>query len=138
MVYGMCLEMRDIHDRVPQLWTDQKIPRTHSFAPPKKSRRRPKICGKSEKGRKKDPTKTVKTVYEDVCAKNASTVPPPFWTMKSSLYRARAKRVPKIPHDAKNFEITGKRRKKNPSEARHEGTEAPIKFSDKLKFSQNF
>ena len=89
----------------------KKFPAPIHSHPPKNPEEGRKFVEKVKKAIKKDPTKTVKTVYEDVCAKNASTVPPPFWTMKSSLYRARAKRVPKIPHDAKNFEITGKWRR---------------------------
>ena len=86
----------------------KKFPAPIHSHPPKNPEEGRKFFDKLKKAVRKDPTKTVKTVYEDICAKNPSTIPPPFASMKSSLYRTRSEKLTKIPKDAKNFQISGK------------------------------
>ena len=86
----------------------KKFPAPIHSHPPKNPEEGRKFFDKLKKAVRKDPTKTVKTVYEDICAKNPSTIPPPFASMKSSLYRTRAEKLTKIPKDVKNFQISGK------------------------------
>ena len=69
------------------------------------------IIKKLKKAIRKDPTKTVKTIYDDVCAKNANTVPPPFETVKSTLYRTRSEKLPKILSNPRHFIIPSRWKK---------------------------
>ena len=67
-----------------------------------------KIFEKMKKAVKKDPTKTIKNVYEDICAKNASMIPPTFSSVKSTLYRIRTEKLPEIPKNPRSFTIPKK------------------------------
>ena len=69
------------------------------------------IMQKFKKAIRKDPTKTVKTIYDDVCAKNANAVPPLFETVKSTLYRTRSEKLPKIPSNPRRFIIPSRWKK---------------------------
>ena len=71
-------------------------------------RKHPQNFRKMKKVVEKDPTKTLKNVYEDICAKNASMIPPTFSSVKSTLYRIRAKKLPKIPKNPRRVTIPRK------------------------------
>ena len=67
-----------------------------------------KIFEKMKKNVKKDPTKTIKNVYEDISAKNGSMIPPTFSSVKSTLYRIRGEKLPQIPKNPRRFTIPRK------------------------------
>ena len=69
------------------------------------------IMQKLKKAIRKDPTKTVKTIHDDACAKNANAVPPPFETVKSTLYHTRSEKLPKYraTQDILSFQADGRK-----------------------------
>ena len=55
----------------------------------------------------KDPTSLMKNIYDEVLEKNQGIVPE-YKSVKSSLYRARKKKVPDLPTTVQGVHIRGK------------------------------
>ena len=56
---------------------------------------------------RKDPTKTLQNIYNEEVERTTDRVYPEYRTVKSSLYRARAKKMPPIPGTFRNLQIRG-------------------------------
>ena len=58
-----------------------------------------KIREKMKKRLKKDPTQNLKNVFDNVLEENPRQLAPDYRSVRSSLYRIRAKKVPSVPHE---------------------------------------
>ena len=110
MVYLRCFTNCGVTLHLTAEMTAIKIPWIAPPRSPWRTNSRRKISTEIEKKTRKDPTKTLRIIYNKEVERTTDRVNPEFRMVKSSLYRARAKKCFQFqgPSELCRFEVHGK------------------------------